>query len=117
MARNEDCGEIGSGIERAAKARYQLAEAQRIAHLGSWEWSVGGAPVNWSDELFRIAGRSFQEGPPSFDEYIGLIHPEDRERVLNVRDVQLERAVDLLKGLSLYSRTPEKAKNKKVAAK
>src|SRR5262249_30857196 len=32
----------------------QLAEAQAIARLGSWEWSVADRRLAWSDEMYRV---------------------------------------------------------------
>ena len=55
-----------------------LAEAQRIAHVGSWEYDHKTDTIQWSDEFFRIAGfapRSFQ---PTMRRGLALIHPEDR---------------------------------------
>jgi PAS domain S-box-containing protein len=37
--------------------RAQLAEAQRLAQLGSWRWELSTDKVSWSEELYRIAGR------------------------------------------------------------
>ena len=31
-----------------------LAEAQALAHIGSWEWDIAGDRVTWSNELYRI---------------------------------------------------------------
>ena len=57
----------------------QLAEAQRVAHLGSWEWHIEADELQWSDELYRI----FQLAPGGFDGtfegYLALVHPDDRE--------------------------------------
>jgi PAS domain S-box-containing protein len=59
----------------------QLAEAQRIAHFGSWEWDMRSGTVTWSDELYRIYGVSPQEYTPSYEGYLGRVHPDDREHV------------------------------------
>src|SRR5439155_18161996 len=67
---------------RASEAR--LAEAQRIAGLGVWEWDVRHERVVWSDELFRIFGVSPSEYTPSYQSYIDRVHAEDRERVAAV---------------------------------
>ena len=53
---------------------------------------------------------------------LDTLEPKDQERVRSAHDTQLERAMDLLKGISLYSKrtpAPEKraAKGDKVAAK
>jgi PAS domain S-box-containing protein len=43
--------------ERQLEAsRHQLAEAQRIAQIGSWEWDVVANEVTVSDELCRLIG-------------------------------------------------------------
>lgn len=56
----------------------QLEEAQRIAHLGSWEWNIAANKITWSEELFRI----FDVDPctfcGTFDEYRSRIYSEDR---------------------------------------
>ena len=58
----------------------QLAAAQAIAHVGSWEWHIPTNRVTWSDELCRMYGH-----PPgsagSYEAFVRLIHPDDRERV------------------------------------
>ncbi|HEX2874818.1 MAG TPA: MASE1 domain-containing protein, partial [Polyangiaceae bacterium] len=64
------------GLEQA-----RLAEAQRIARLGSWQWDVGANLVTWSDELYRIFGREKAEFGASYEAYLDCIHPEDRARV------------------------------------
>jgi diguanylate cyclase (GGDEF)-like protein/PAS domain S-box-containing protein len=63
-----------------ARDRERLAEAQRIAHIGSWEWDVGPDVLTWSEELSRIFGvdPGFE---PSYDDYINRIHDDDREMV------------------------------------
>jgi len=67
---------------RASEAR--LAEAQRIAQLGSWDWDIGAGELFWSDELYRIYGISPSEYTPSYDGYLMRVHPEDRDRVAEI---------------------------------
>jgi PAS domain S-box-containing protein len=56
----------------------QLAEAQQIAQLGSWEWDVHSQAMIWSDELFRIVGVAPQEVEPTLSHFADAVHPEDR---------------------------------------
>ena len=42
-----------------------LAVAQRIAHMGSWEWNVQTGELRWSEELYRIYGIDPKAGVPS----------------------------------------------------
>jgi diguanylate cyclase (GGDEF)-like protein/PAS domain S-box-containing protein len=58
----------------------RMAEAQRIAHLGSWDWDIAADHVTWSDELYRIAGQSRAEWPATYEGYLQCIHEDDRER-------------------------------------
>lgn len=58
-----------------------LAEAERIAHLGSWEHDILQDRLRWSDECFRIAGRTPQGFAVTPQSVSVLLHPEDRERV------------------------------------
>jgi PAS domain S-box-containing protein len=57
-----------------------LAEAQRLAHTGSWAWDpVSGKPIYWSEETFRIFGLDPQSSSlPDREEFLRLVHPEDR---------------------------------------
>jgi diguanylate cyclase (GGDEF)-like protein/PAS domain S-box-containing protein len=58
-----------------------LAEAQRLARIGSWEWDVVTGRVSWSDEMFRIYGMEPQSVEPSYEGFLELVHPDDRESV------------------------------------
>ena len=64
-----------------AEGQKRLAEAQEIAHLGSWEWNITQNSVSWSDELYRIYGLAPGEFPATYEAYIARIHPDDRARV------------------------------------
>jgi PAS domain S-box-containing protein len=56
----------------------QLASAQRIAHLGSYEWDIRTNRVYRSEELCRIFGLPPEQFPPTYEGYLGRVHPEDR---------------------------------------
>ena len=58
----------------------QFADAQALAHVGSWERAPSSDRAAWSDELCRIFGQPVGFSP-TFDEFAQLIHPEDRDRV------------------------------------
>ncbi len=73
-------------MSEGLQARYdrvasQLADAERIARVGVWEWNVVSGDVSWSDEIYRLFGHQPGEFEPSFERWLEAIHPDDRERV------------------------------------
>ncbi len=61
---------------------HRLAETQDIAKLGSWEFEVKTKKLTWSDQSFKIAGLDPEQGVPSFEKYLKLVHPEDLPELL-----------------------------------
>ena len=64
--------------EEINRREAQLAEAQRIAKLGSYEWDVHNNTMYRSEELCRIFGLLPDEFEPTFEGYLDRIHSEDR---------------------------------------
>jgi PAS domain S-box-containing protein len=58
----------------------KLEEAQRITHVGYWEWDILTGRVNWSDETYRIYGMQPQERPMDIAACQEKIYPEDWQR-------------------------------------
>lgn len=58
-----------------------LAETQQVAHVGSFEWDLRSDRIVWSDELCRLYGVEPGEFDGSFDEYLAVVHPDDRRMV------------------------------------
>jgi PAS domain S-box-containing protein len=84
---------IGSGVDitnrkraemELAASRTRLAEAQRVAHIGSWEWSIADNRVSWSDELFNIYGIERNGFVASYEGFLSRVHPEDKEHTTAV---------------------------------
>ena len=65
--------------EIKARTQSQLAEAQSLARLGSWEWDIERDGLIWSDEMYRLYG--FEPGSVeiNYERYRSMLHPEDRE--------------------------------------
>jgi len=62
------------------KSRAGLSAAQRIARLGDWELDPASGRMRWSDELYRILGRTRAEEAPTLAEFTALIRESDRTR-------------------------------------
>ena len=68
---------INLDIDERKQAEFYLAEGQRLAHTGSWAFNAAGFE-HWSPELFAIHGLDPHNKPPSIQEYLELVHPDDR---------------------------------------
>jgi PAS domain S-box-containing protein len=65
--------------EQASRDReYQLAEAQAVARLGSFEWELASGEVTWSPELCRILGLEPDACRGPLDALLRQVHPDDR---------------------------------------
>ena len=80
---------LGETLEQRVRDRTQeletserrLAEAQRIAQVGSWEWDLESGAMRWSDEALRIFGHEPGSVEPSAELLVGHVAPEDRPRM------------------------------------
>lgn len=69
-------------VERALiETRRRHEDAQRIAGLGHWRLDLAANDLEWSDEVFRIFGVDKAAFAPSFDAFLDVVHPDDRELV------------------------------------
>jgi PAS domain S-box-containing protein len=85
--RRAEIKSLTSSLERRVNERtWQLAQAQAIAHIGSWEWNLDSNSVMWTDELYRIFGLDRASFQTTTDAVFARIHPEDAQRV---RDASL----------------------------
>jgi PAS domain S-box-containing protein len=75
-----DITERRAAEQALREQRTLLAEAQKLAGLGSWEWDPASGRVTWSDEMYAIYGVEPERFRPSFEGYLERIHPEDRAR-------------------------------------
>ncbi|MBF0191346.1 MAG: PAS domain S-box protein [Magnetococcales bacterium] len=72
------------------KSRENLAKAQELAHLGSWEWDIAQDRLTWSDEVYRIFGVRAGDAVPDYAWFEATIHPEDRLLVRHAVALALE---------------------------
>ena len=62
-------------------SRRRLAEAQRIARIGSWEWDVENDVIWASEELIDLYGLEPETVPAGYADFLGIVHSEDRASV------------------------------------
>lgn len=65
--------------EKLIKSEAMLNEAQRIAHIGSWELDLIKNELTWSDEIYRIFELEPQQFDATYEAFLEYVHPDDRE--------------------------------------
>ena len=78
---------IASDISRRVALEQDLA---RLSHVGSWEWDPASGALKWSDELYEIFGVDRKTFKPSFESFLALVHPDEREFVQFVTSQSVE---------------------------
>lgn len=76
----EKSREIREQNVQLLKSQRSLAEAQRVAHLGSWSWDLNTNLFSWSEELRRLMNTNPEE-EVGFEDFVSSIHPADRSFV------------------------------------
>lgn len=78
---------LAEGIQRwraedaLRSSEASLSEAQRVAHMGNWDWDVRTGDLRWSDEVYRIFGLSPGEFGATYEAFLRSVHPDDRPQV------------------------------------
>ncbi|MCT7975406.1 PAS domain-containing protein [Laspinema olomoucense] len=93
LAEAENARLIASLQKSEAKTRAMaslLSEAEKLAHVGCWEFEIATNRIICSDEVYRMLGLDLNAASPTYPEYLQRIHPEDRETAAQL----IERAID-----------------------
>lgn len=62
-----------------AREKSHLVAAQKVAHIGSWEYDILTHKISWSDESFRIFGITINEKTLNYSEHVSKhIYPDDQ---------------------------------------
>jgi PAS domain S-box-containing protein len=81
--------------EKIQKSEAMLAQAERIANLGSWEWDLETNEVIWSEQSYRMAEVDPSERPPSLETWWTWVHPGDRDRLRGLLEQTLTEGAPL----------------------
>ena len=85
---------VDERTSRLRESETHLAEAQRIATLGSWSYVPQTRELNWSEECYRLLGLDSGLGPPALAQLIGIVHEDDRARVRDLLRDAFERGAN-----------------------
>lgn len=70
-------------------------QAQELANFGTWQWDFKDSVPRWSDTLCKIFGVDAATFRPSYDNYLAMVHPDDRARVRHTLDEAHEQQKDV----------------------
>lgn len=90
LAIARDITERKRAEEALRGSRACLVEAERVGNMGSWDWNVVTKEVVWSDQIHRIFGLTPREFEPTYEAFLKIVHPEDRDFVVASVDDALE---------------------------
>ena len=87
-----DITELKTTQEELAAVKERLADAQRVARVGSWEWDILRDRVWWSDELYHLVHKDKGAFTPSVNALYEMLHPDDRASFRQHLEAALARA-------------------------
>jgi len=69
-------------VEELLKKKHTgFCEAQKMAHLGNWDWDIKTGDLFWTDEVFRIFGIKPNSFDANIDAFLKFVHPQDRDSI------------------------------------
>lgn len=78
-----DTTELKRSELRLRRSEQLMVDTQGVAHLGTWEWDISEPTAVWSDQLYQIYGLTREQYTPSYEAYLTMVHPDDRQRVID----------------------------------
>ncbi|GGA20327.1 diguanylate cyclase [Okeania sp. KiyG1] len=71
--------EKSQSLNALKESKAKLQEAQKIAHLGNWEYDLKTQKITWSDEVFRIFGLNHSTTEPTYSEWLEMFTLESQQ--------------------------------------
>ncbi|MHB8100784.1 MAG: histidine kinase dimerization/phosphoacceptor domain -containing protein [Methanosarcina sp.] len=79
----ERTSELEKAYNLLEESEKSLAEAQKMTHIGNWDRNIVTGEVYWSNEMYRIFGRTPQEFDTTYNTCLSYVHPDNRDYVDN----------------------------------
>ena len=80
----------------AERIRARLVEAQRVAHVGSWEWDMAKDEVVWSDEMYRIYDLPLGSPLGGYQGFLSRVYPPNRPKTMEIIGAAIERGTPFI---------------------
>ncbi|MFN8344612.1 MAG: ATP-binding protein [Spirosomataceae bacterium] len=81
---------VAERTSQLAQSLFIIQQAEQAAQLGSWEWNLHTQTLKMSDNLYRIFGYAPGEFAPTFQNFVTIVHPDDRQTVMEVGKLVFE---------------------------
>ncbi|WP_439559314.1 PAS domain-containing protein [Dyadobacter sp.] len=82
-------------LDLIAENAMLISQGQELARFGTWQWDIESNVVSWSDTLYAIYGVERGTYKPSFEGYLAMVHPADRDRVRAGLEYAMENRTDI----------------------
>jgi PAS domain S-box-containing protein len=82
------------------REKQKLAHAQKVAHIGSWEWNMKESTFTCSEELYSIFGLIPDKANITYMEFLDFVHPDEKEDVKLI----IEQAITNLRPFDFFHR-------------
>jgi len=77
----QDITERKQAEEELKESEENLAEAQQIAHIGSWNYNIQKDKLSWSEETYNLFYIKHEEFTGNFNGFFKCVHPDDKKLV------------------------------------
>ena len=74
---------IRTDVTNLRTSEDRLRMSQEFANIGTWDWSIISGELFWSDQIWPLFGFDKENKSTTYDNFIGAVHPDDRELVIN----------------------------------
>jgi PAS domain S-box-containing protein len=81
---NLDISDRKFAEEQLRQSEEQLSLAMKSARMGYWNWNLQTGFVNWSHHLQRVYEFLPHNSQGSYEQFLAIVHPEDRDFVRQV---------------------------------
>ena len=78
----ERLGRAEAEVARLTRREQHFLAAQRISHVGSYDYDIPSNTNDWSDQLYRIYGHEPGAFMATYERFLSMVHPDDREAVV-----------------------------------
>jgi PAS domain S-box-containing protein len=89
--RDEEVAALRVRVAQLESQVRHFVAAQRISHVGSYDFEIASNTNVWSDQLYRIYGREPQSFMATYEKFLEMVHPDDRDKIIAVHQEALQK--------------------------